>query len=665
MIGRRIGGRYEIMSRLGEGGMAIVYKAKDLILDRLVAVKILRTELATDEEFIKRFHREAESVAALSHPNIVAIYDIGEEEDCYYIVMEYIHGMSLKEFIRDYSPISVSESVHIMKQATLAISHAHAHGIVHRDIKPHNILIDEKEHVKVTDFGIAMAVSSATITYTHSILGSAHYLSPEQARGGRATVKSDIYALGIVMFELLTGRLPFPGTSPVSVALKHLSEPMPYPTDFRSDIPQSLENVIIRSLAKNPLDRYENVVAMYDDLRTALNPERANEKRLFLNSESESTDDDERTIKMAPVGMEDRMLHEQLPPDLNKNKKGKKKSKAKKWLTFSGILLLLIAAGLFIGLVLLPKILYVNNVQVPNVSGKTIAQARQLIESKNLNVIQKNQSGSSVKKGTIISQYPAAKTEVKEGTSVTLFVSTGPKKVKVDSSGNSDSGQNLIQVDNYVGYDHNDVEKSLHNSGYKSVVWYTQQSSTVPAGEIMSQTPAAGNQVVPGDTILELTYSTGNPQVIVPDLRGKTTSEANQLLKDQGLSADFSVGDYSDTVKKGDVLGQNPPSGSSIVKGSTVIVLLSKGSQAAPKEVDKPIKVVYVGNGNGNGGGLPAHVQIYYTDANHNNVSFANEEITQTKTYTIPFTINPGQQGSYQIVIDGVQKQTGTVDYPK
>ncbi|WP_262391910.1 protein kinase domain-containing protein [Sporolactobacillus inulinus] len=201
MIGKRVGGRYQIISRLGEGGMAVVYKAKDLILDRLVAVKTLRPELAGDEEFVRRFHREAESVASLSHPNIVAIYDIGEE-DCYYLVMEYIEGMTLKEFIKNYSPISIDDSIYIMKQILLAIGHAHEHGIVHRDIKPQNILINESESVKVTDFGIALAVSGATITYTHSIMGSAHYLSPEQAKGGTATIKSDIYALGIVMFEL-------------------------------------------------------------------------------------------------------------------------------------------------------------------------------------------------------------------------------------------------------------------------------------------------------------------------------------------------------------------------------------------------------------------------------------------------------------------------------
>lgn len=666
MIGRRIGGRYEILSRLGEGGMAIVYKAKDLILDRLVAVKVLRTELAGDEEFIKRFHREAESVASLSHPNIVAIYDIGEEEDCYYIVMEYIHGMSLKEFIRDYSPISVSESVHIMKQVTLAIAHAHAHGIVHRDIKPHNILIDESEHVKVTDFGIAMAVSSATITYTHSILGSAHYLSPEQARGGKATVKSDIYSLGIVMFELITGRLPFPGTSPVSVALKHLSEPMPFPRDFRPDMPQSLENVMIRALAKVPLDRYKNVVAMYDDLKTALSPERADEKRLILDSGDET--DDDRTIKIAPVRIDENkdqaVLPEQPAPNKNENAKVKKKSKARKWLTLTGLLILLITAGLIIGLILLPKLFYVNNVQVPDVAGKTFEQAQQLIENKNLSAVRKNQSSSTVKKGTVISQNPDAGTEVKAGTYVTLFVSAGSQE---------------ISVENYVGYDRSSLTTQLQDAGYKNIVWHGQESSTVPEGEVMRQTPAAGQKVVPGDTVLELTYSTGTPQVIVPDLRGKPKDEVNQLLQAQGLSADYSVGDFSDTVPQGNALDQDPAPGSKVAKGSSIIVLLSKGSQAQPKEIDQPIKVEYTGNGNGNnngngngngngqnnGGGSPAHVQIYYTDANHNDALFADEEITQTKTYTIPFTINPGSQGSYRIVIDGNQVKTGTVDYPK
>lgn len=653
MIGRRVGGRYQILSRLGEGGMAIVYKAKDLILDRFVAVKILRPELAGDEEFVRRFHREAESVASLSHPNIVAIYDIGEEEDCYYIVMEYVHAMTLKEFIKDYSPISISESVDIMKQVARAIAHAHARGIVHRDIKPHNILIDEEEHVKVTDFGIALAISDSTITYTHSIIGSAHYLSPEQARGGKATVKSDIYAFGIVMFELLTGRLPFPGTSPVSVALKHLSEPMPLPSDFRPEIPQSLENIIIRALAKRPQDRYESMTDLYEDLETSLNPDRAGESRLILAADQadDPDDDDEKTIKMAPVvagRSEDTIAAEQPPAAPDPEKDGKKKKKKRRWPVVFGILLLLIAAGLVIGLTLLPKLFYVENVRVPDVTGKTYQQAEQILTNKNLKVTRTNQHSATVKKGLVFLQNPAAGTDVKAKTAVGLFVSEGPSSV---------------QVQNYVGYDRDSVANSLQGQGFKKIVWHQQESLGFPDGEIISQNPAAGTQVVPSDTVLELTYSTGNPNVTVPDLSGKTQDQANQQLKSLGLSAAFATGTYSDTVQKGNVLSQDPAPGSLMAKGSSVRLALSKGSEPQSKEIDQPIKVVY-SKGNGGNKGQPVRVQIYYTDANHSDTLFTDESITDTKTYTIPFILNPGQQGSYSILLDGVQKKTGTVNYP-
>ncbi|MFT8317178.1 MAG: Stk1 family PASTA domain-containing Ser/Thr kinase [Sporolactobacillus sp.] len=653
MIGRKIGGRYQIIARLGEGGMALVYKAKDLILDRLVAVKILRSELAGDEDFIKRFHREAESVASLSHPNIVAIYDIGEEEDLYYIVMEYVHGMSLKEFIKDYSPIEISESVHIMKQIDAAIANAHSHGIIHRDIKPHNILIDESEHVKVTDFGIAMAVSSATITFTHSIMGSAHYLSPEQAKGGKATVKSDIYAIGIVMFELLTGRLPFPGTSPVSVALKQLRDPLPYPKDFRPEIPQSLENVMLRALAKNPADRYASVAEMYADLKTTLSPERADEERLIFEADQEKEDDADKTIKIAPIAgaanQESIRTADEVTPE---PKKKKKKSAARKWISGIGIFILLIAAGLIIGLVVLPKMFYVNNVQVPDVSGQSYHQAVQALSARHLKPHRTTQASKTVKKNNVIRQNPEAGSEVKSGSAVMLFVS---------------SGENTLKVGKYVGEYRDLLLNTLSDQDYKKVVWH-EESSSVPEGLVIRQNPAAGKHVIPSQTILTLTYSGGEPQATVPDLSGKTKSEVNQMLRTAGLSPEYMPGDYSDQVEKGQVASQEPAAGRQVAKGTKIVISLSKGKKNQTKEIDQPIKVVYSGDSESSESGAseqPAHVQIYYTDAMHDNALFADEQITETKTYTIPFSLKPGKQGNYQVLIDGTERKTGTVNYPE
>lgn len=258
--------------------MANVYLAHDMILDRDVAVKVLRMDFAEDEEFIRRFHREAQSATSLAHPNIVNIYDVGEEDSIYYIVMEYVDGQTLKQYIQQNSPIRIDDALEILKQLTSAISHAHQNHIIHRDIKPHNILIDRHGNVKITDFGIAMALSATSITQTNSVLGSVHYLSPEQARGGMANRKSDIYSLGIVMFELLTGRLPFSGESAVSIALKHLQSETPSLKRWNPSIPQSVENIVLKATAKDPFHRYDTVEEMEEDIRTALEPERLHEK---------------------------------------------------------------------------------------------------------------------------------------------------------------------------------------------------------------------------------------------------------------------------------------------------------------------------------------------------------------------------------------------------
>lgn len=663
MIGRRISGRYKILSRLGDGGMAIVYKAKDLILDRIVAVKILRSDLAGDDEFIRRFHREAESVASLSHPNIVNIYDIGEEEDCYFIVMEYVQGTTLKTFIRDYSPIPIDEAVHIMKQILLAIAHAHERGIVHRDIKPHNILIDENENVKVTDFGIAIAVTSATITYTNSIMGSAHYLSPEQAKGGKATVKSDIYALGIVMFELLTGRLPFPGTSPVTVALKHLSEPMPFPKDFRPEVPQSLENIVIRAVAKNPDDRYENVTAFYNDLRTALDSERKDEPRLVLPNSPAAVhpsdeDEGEETLKMAPihpgaaVGLNDEKKEKTISEQSGGKQSGKKKKK-KKWMIFFIILFLLLLIGAISAFAVFPKLFYVNNVVVPDVAGKTYNQAADILQRRHLKAERRGETDEKVKKGLVIRQNPGKNTEVKEQTPVTLYVSTGPKKIKVDD---------------YIGYDRDSLLDSIDHENFKKVVWHKETSATVPEGEVMAQKPKAGSHVVPSKTILELTYSVGVPDVYVPDIKGLAKDEAERALSSQGLTVKFSDGDYSDEIKKGKVLKQVPAAGTSLSKGSTVTAYLSKGSEKEPKEVTRSFKVTVNSSGtsqsDGNSTIEPLHVQIYYTDAKHDNAVLADEMISKTKTYQLKFLINPDKTASYKVLINGQVEKEETIDYP-
>lgn len=283
LIGKRINGRYQILETIGGGGMANVYKAHDVILNRTVAVKVLRPQFSDDEEFIRRFRREAQAATSLSHPSVVNIYDVGEEGDLYFIVMEYVEGLTLKQLIQKRGILPVEETVAIMLQITSAIAHAHANHIVHRDIKPHNILISPNGEAKVTDFGIARAMTSATITHTNSVMGSVHYLSPEQARGGMVNEKSDIYSLGIVLYEMATGVVPFSGDTAVSIAIKHLQSNLPSPKSMNPSLPQSIENIILKATAKDPFHRFQRASDMEDDLQTALHPERMSEQNMSFH----------------------------------------------------------------------------------------------------------------------------------------------------------------------------------------------------------------------------------------------------------------------------------------------------------------------------------------------------------------------------------------------
>lgn len=330
MIGKRISNRYKILESIGGGGMANVYLAHDIILDRDVAVKILRIDLADESNLIRRFQREAQSATSLVHPNIVGVYDVGEENDLHYIVMEYVEGMDLKQYIHEHYPIPYEKTVDIMLQILSAVKVAHQHQIIHRDLKPQNILIDKQGNVKITDFGIAMALSETSITQTNSLLGSVHYLSPEQARGGMATQKSDIYALGIVLYEMIMGKVPFDGESAVSIAIKHLQTTVPSVKEQNPDIPQSIDNIILRSTAKDPFLRYQSIEEMEKDLRTALDPERKNEAPFVFKEDNEVT----KTIPIIPANImqniEDTKVSEpeaaKTPPKKPKKKKNRKKS---------------------------------------------------------------------------------------------------------------------------------------------------------------------------------------------------------------------------------------------------------------------------------------------------------------------------------------------------
>ncbi|UZJ77209.1 Stk1 family PASTA domain-containing Ser/Thr kinase [Fictibacillus sp. KU28468] len=649
MIGKRISGRYKLLEVIGDGGMAIVYRAKDLILDRDVAVKILRSEFSDDEEFIKRFRREAEAATSLAHPHIVSIFDVGEENNVYFIVMEYVKGKTLKQYIRDHGRLSVEESIQIIRQIASGMVAAHEHGIIHRDIKPHNILIDEHGLAKVTDFGIALAITSATITHTNSVLGSVHYFSPEQARGGVANAKSDIYSLGVVLFEMLTGRVPFTGESPVSVALKHLQEEVPEPRKINPEIPQSVENIILKALTKNPVYRYDSALEMMDDLDTALSPHRLHEQRW-----SNFDDAADATRVMPPVSMNKAV--EKPASNLKETAEPPAKKKKKRWWLVLLILLLLLAGAGAAAFVVMPGWFKVKDVSVPNVIHKDYEYGFERLAKLGFNVERKERYDEDVEQGKIIKQNPDPHSMVKEGSTVTLFVSKGFKKVDMlDLTGmGEDAARDLL---NERGYDSKNIET------------IPVESEETPEGEVVSQSPDKEEKVNPSEIQVILRVSTGPPSIQLENLSNSSKEDVEKYISQEGLRVNFTK-EYSDTVEEGKVISQKPSPYTNVKKGSTVDVVISKGKKPEPKPKPKPDDqeditfnnkiTVEVSKGDEN---KQFQVRIVYSDAKEENAVFVEEEISQTKEYMVPLTVSPDHDASYTVYLNGKEQASKTFNY--
>ena len=432
--GQKINDRYQVIRSIGEGGMANVYLAYDTILDRNVAVKVLRGDLATDEKFVRRFQREAMSASALSHPNIVEMYDVGEDDGNYFIVMEYIDGKTLKNLIKKRGALTVAEVVDIMLQLTSAISCAHDSYIIHRDIKPQNVMILDDGRVKITDFGIAIASNASELTQTNSVMGSVHYLPPEQANGAGATAKSDIYSLGILMFELLTGKLPFKGENAVEIALKQMKEQIPSVCAINPEIPQSIENVILKACAKNPKNRYDNVKDMYNDIKTALDEDRINETKQTYKFSEDDLDETKKIESLSEVKK-------------NKKKETKEEDSTEKKMNLA----LIITSGVAGLLVLLSVIFFFvvpamgpKDVKIPDVTGLTVEKAEEKLLNAGLeiNVKTKEEASEDVKEGRIVKTEPSKNRTVKEGQKITLIVSTGTAKIKIEDY----TGKNAMEV---------------------------------------------------------------------------------------------------------------------------------------------------------------------------------------------------------------------------
>src|SRR5579875_352369 len=643
IIGKRLSGRYKILNIIGGGGMANVYLAHDIILDRDVAVKMLRLDFANDEEFIRRSHREAQSATSLAHPNIVEIYDVGEEDDLYYIVMEYVDGQTLKQYIQQNSPLRVEDAVRIMSQLASAISHAHQNHIIHRDIKPQNILVDQNGNVKITDFGIAMALSATSITQTNSVLGSVHYLSPEQARGGMANVKSDIYSLGIVMFELLTGRLPFSGESAVSIALKHLQSETPSVKRWNPNIPQSVENIVLKATAKDPFHRYNNVEEMAEDLSTALDPERMDEPKFVLPVDDEVT----KAILVitndqTSENFDETLVHHQEKISINeKNLEPKDqpiKNKRKKWPIFLiSTFLILVLLGV-LAVVVLPGMMSAKDIKIPDVTGMNADKAISILKANGIGVNKKIAFPDEViKKGKVIRTDPEAGSTVKENTKINLYISSGKEK---------------YELSDYTGRQYDDVLRLLDDQNFKEIKKVEENDDSDP-GTIIGQNPPGGKKVVPEDTILEFKVSKGPEKITLKDLTQYNLKGAQDYASLVGLTLDASQEKYDDNIPAGMVLSQKPAPGTQLNKGDKVTVVISKGKEVKPpKNVTKEITIPYDPPVPGEPG-QKQQVQIYIEDMNHSMTEPAQTfEITGNKTVSIELSIPYGGKAGYKVIRD-------------
>ncbi|WP_392456212.1 Stk1 family PASTA domain-containing Ser/Thr kinase [Chryseomicrobium aureum] len=646
LIGKRISGRYKLEKHIGGGGMSNVYQAHDMILDRDVAIKILRYDFSNEEDLHRRFQREALSVTSLTHDNIVTIYDVGEDGDIHYIVMEHVKGQTLKEYIADNAPVQPAKAVTIMKQLLSAIEHAHEHHIVHRDIKPQNILLDEEGNVKVTDFGIAMALSATSFTQTNSVLGTVHYLSPEQARGGTATRKSDIYALGIVLFELLTGQLPFKGESAVSIALKHLQAETPSVRAINAAIPQSIENVVLRATAKKPEDRYVSVKEMHAHIARSLDTDYLNEPKYVP-----SVDDD--ATKVMPVIkqpipldeiQETRKLEDRKPkvdpapaPVKKKSKKGK-------------IIALIIGALLLIGLIVVlafPGMFRPAKIEVPDVVGMTLEEATEELEATGFVIGEvREQYSEEVEEGQVIRTTPEAGRMRDPETEINLYVSQGPETIKV----NDYVGRSIEQV------------RPLVADSFQSVT-ENEEFSDEPIGTIIAQQPEAGEEVNALETELILTVSKGPETRELLDLRGYNARALEDYAASSGFVINSSARENSFEVPAGEVIRQSPEPGTMLKPGSEVAVVISDGpAAAATKLYIVSIEIPYeVEEGQEQ---VEQSVRIFVQDRTRTLAEPIEEfTITEDATRRLQLEIVEGAQGAYRIEVDNVVVAQETINY--
>ena len=571
MIGKILGGRYEILEQLGGGGMAIVYKAKCHLLNRYVAIKILRNEFLEDEDFIRKFKRESQAAASLSHPNIMNIYDVGVEEmdnkQIHYIVMEYIQGKTLKELIRERGKLSYDEVIEYSIQIAEALRHAHNNHIVHRDIKPQNIMINQENRIKVTDFGIARAASSSTLTTTSNVLGSVHYFSPEQARGGYTDEKSDIYSLGIVMYEMVTGRLPYDGESPISIALKHVQEDIVPPIELDNSIPRGLNAIIMKCVQKRQGDRYDSADSLLRDLRMIKNNE---DTAIFAHEDTE-----EQATRMISIVKEEDVGDMSTRGKI-KGRKRKKNKGETKMILLAILLAFLVVTIVFAGWLKLNDYFDVAEVIVPNLIGMTEREARQTLEELGLGLNVKGTAASAeFDPGLVIWQSVKENSKVKEGFIIDVTIS---------------EGQDMVRVPSVVNMTYEDAVQALVEAGLRVGQRKYEYSDVTPNNVVMRQEPEAFSYIA-ADSMVHLVISRGEEikMVTMPNLVGKKAIDAQNEIVRAGLVVGSVTEEHHDQAPAGPVFWQSYEAGTELEANTAVDIYVSLGPAQVEEPADEPI----------------------------------------------------------------------------
>ena len=631
--GKIIGNRYQIIEKVGNGGMATVYKAKCLVLNRYVAVKILRDEFTTDEEFIKRFNIEAQSAASLTHPNIVSVYDVGNEGNLYYIVMELVKGKTLKEIIVEDGALSWKWAVKVAMQIASALEMAHRNNIIHRDIKPHNIIITEDGVAKVTDFGIAKAVSNSTITAFGTTIGSVHYFSPEHARGGYTDAKSDIYSLGVVMYEMMTGRVPFDADTPVSIALKHMQEKPVEPIKLNPSIPYAVNKIIMKAMQKEVALRYSSATEMLKDLNAALKNPDGNTVMPDQNIENSYT----QRIPTIQGGEKMNQKERKVNAFFKKHKKAI-------MIAIIVLIVILIPVIGFYGTQAILNVGRAKDVKLPNLVGKTIEEAEQELNKSKLKIEKKEEFNSEIEAGKIISQNPPfiENYTVKENSTVEVVVSKGTEMTKVPK---------------IIGMEYEEAEEEIKKYNLQAEK-IDKVSKTVEKGIVIEQEPAENTEIKAGEKVkIYVSCGNGLKQIVTQYVIGKTEKDAKELLTKDGLEVEV-VNEEDTTKENGIVLKQSIEAGKTVDEGTKIIITVNKIAEIKTGKIDINLKSITGGiklDAEGNEINPEATVTVKVTSAGKEETVY--NEKHRKDTSTIIFDVKGVGTITIKVYVDDVLKR--------